>query len=132
MYVRRAALRDWDTKAPEVSRWAINSSASSLTLTALSGVPPVDGVGTVASVVARVRIIELGVVRYDKKHTEDGNTYVPVLIRSESRACFFASIMYRPVPNTACSMSSQSWPLITADPMVRVGLLCNGPNMASA
>jgi hypothetical protein len=63
---------------------------------------------------------------------EHGNTYVPALTTSESLACFLASIMYNPVPKTACSMSSQIYPpLITADHMVGIGLLCIGPKMGS-
>lgn len=60
----------------------------------------------------------------------DGNTYVPHLISSESLACFLASIMYSPVPKTACSVSSQAC-LITADPTMGVSLLGIGPNMGS-
>ena len=63
---------------------------------------------------------------------EDGNTYVPTLISSESLAYFFASIIYNPVPKTTCSLSSQiNAPLITAEPIVRVGLLELGPNVGS-
>lgn len=60
MYVRRVAVNGWVTTTPELSRLDINSSASSLALTAPSGVPPADDVDRVAIVVcALVRIIEL-------------------------------------------------------------------------
>lgn len=136
-----ATANDCVTPDPRLSRLAISSTATSLARIGPSGVPPADGVDMVAIVVcALVRMIELGRSRqtwlpkkHEKKKKGHGNTYVPALTSSESLACFFASIMYNPVPKAACSISSPAYPpLITADHMVGFGLLCIGPKMGSA
>lgn len=102
-------VNGWGTGKPKLLRLAIKSTATSLALTAPSGVPLADGVDRVAIVVcALVRMIKLGeAVRTRSTKKGRGNTYVPLLISSESLACFFASIMYNPLPKTACSISSQ-------------------------
>ena len=136
------AANGWPT-TPKLSRLAINSTATSLALIAPSGVPPPDGVDMVEIVVcALVRMIELVEKPSEmgplKKHSKKrhGNTYVPALTSSESLACFLVSIMYNPVPKTACSVSSQMYPPSSTadDHMVGFGLLCTGfgPKMGSA